>query len=294
MTQGQKADGEASSGGAHPEDPTAVERPVAGDETSPEGINTDDEATGIEQSAVEDAAQSDERPIVPKETTDPDPPSQVRLLHAPPTQWRWRIARIVAALALAGTAFGVHMWLNVPDHPVVVAPRDQDKKKPPQANRGNREPTPPRSEAELEEAWSQWSGVPFEEEPMRGRWSRDMQNMVNKAVVVARKAAFAGAPEEPRVIVTGTQCRTIRCRFVLRSPFEHELDVIAKSLERVTYDGEPMWRHLETERIDPPTPQSPKDDHYRQVIVGVRADVYEPDGLEIPADPAEDKEKEKE
>jgi hypothetical protein len=139
----------------------------------------------------------------------------------------------------------------------------------------------PRSPEELDEAWSQWGGVPFDEEPARGRWARDMQNMVNKAVVVARKAAFQGAPEEPRVIVTGTQCRTIRCRFVLRSPYDHELDMLIKALERVTYEGEPMWREVDAERIDPPTPQSPKDDHYRQVVVGVHADVYEPAGLDL-------------
>jgi hypothetical protein len=272
---------------AEPEDPTAVDGPLSEDETSPEGIPADEETTGLEEALEPPGVASPEEPKpAPPRAPPHEPPPQVRLVHKPPAPIEWRIARIVAAFALAGGAFGVHMWLNVPDEPVVASPRDQGSKNrnKHRARNARSERMPERSEAELEEAWSRWGELPFDEEPMRGRWSRDMQTMVNKAVVVARKAAFEGAPEDPRVIVTGTQCRTIRCQFVLRSPYEHEVDLLVKALQRVTYDGDPMWRTVEAESIDPPSPQSPKDDHYRQVVVRVRVDGYEPGAIDI-ADP---------
>jgi hypothetical protein len=271
------------------EDPTAVEGPLSDDETSPEGISDDAETTGVEEAV--DAGPSERADVGARATSgapEPDPPPQLSMIHGPPAQLPWRIARVAAAFVLAGAAFAVHMALNVPDEPVVANPRDQGAvaRNKRAHRRGRPERMPERSHEELEEAWSRWSEMPFDDEPMRGRWSRDMQTMVSKAVVVARKAAFEGAPEEPRVMVTGTQCRTIRCRFVLRSPYEHEVDLLGKALARVTYDGEPMWRAVEVEAIDPPTPQSPKDDHYRQVVVGVNVDGYEPGSIDIA--PAED------
>lgn len=95
---------------------------------------------------------------------------------------------------------------------------------------------------------------------------------VNEAVLVARKEVFAGTPEDPRLVVSGTQCRTIRCRFILRSPFEYEPRLVIDALRRQTYDGEPLWRMVESEPTDPSAPHSPQEDYYVQVTVGVSVD----------------------
>ena len=270
------------------EEPTAVESPVEEDETSPEGIPADSESTGVQE--IDDAS-SDESAKPPVDADDEDdaddddddadkdgPPPQSRLIHSPPQSLPWRLARLAAAPILAGIAFGVHMWLNVPEDAVIEQLRVQGKKErgrkgKPRKPRRNK--MKPRSAEELDEAFNEWDGKPFDDEPPNGRWPRDMQTMINKAVVVARKAAFDGAPEEPRVIVTGTKCRTIRCQFILRSPFEHEVQMLAKAIERVHYDGEPMWRSFTKETIDPPTPQSPADDIYLEVTVAIAQDGYE-------------------
>jgi hypothetical protein len=279
-----KNDEEEAAGRGESEDPTAVEGPMAEDETSPEGIPSDAEATAVEDGVEVDAPAV---AVASAAVAPHEPPPQVRLIHRPPELLMWRALRIAAAFVLAGAAFGVHMWLNVPEVRVVEKPKEPPKPKKGPERGGRAERMPERSQAELDEAWSRWSGEPFEEEPTRGRWSRDAQSMMNKAVVVARKAAFAGAPEDPRVIVTGTECHTIRCRFVLRSPFEHEVDMLAKTLERVTYDGEPMFREVVAETVEPPTPQSPKEDFYRQITVGVQRDGYEPTLIAIPDAEAE-------
>ena len=279
MSEQPKSDEEEVAGRGESGDPTAVEGPMAEDETPPEGIPPDAEATSVEEDVVVDALPVS---VASDAAALQEPPPQVRLIHRPPERFAWRVVRIAAAFALAGTAFGVHMALNVPKERVIAEPKDQPKPKKGPERGGRAERLPERSDAELEKEWARWSTEPFEEEPTRGRWSRDALSMMNKAVVVARKAAFAGAPEDPRVIVTGTECHTIRCRFVLRSPFEHEIDMLTKALERVTYDGQPMFREVVAETIEPPTPQSPKEDFYRQITVGVQRDGYEPTLIAIP------------
>ena len=300
MSDLEKTAGDADDDAREMEEPTAVESPVEEDETSPEGIPADSESTGVQDvddpssdESAKPSADAGEEP--PREEADEDdaedegPPPQSRLIHNPPQSLPWRIARLALAPILAGAAFGVHMWLNVPEDAVIEQLRAQGKKK-----KGGRKGRPrpprrqkmdPRSADELDAAFSEWEGKPFDDEPPNGRWPRDMQTMINKAVVVARKAAFEGAPEEPRVIVTGTQCRTIRCRFVLRSPFEHEVQMLAKAIEGVHYDGEPMWRSFTTQPVDPPTNQSPEDDVYLEVTVAVTQDGYESTLIEyVPPD----------
>ncbi|MEM6290010.1 MAG: hypothetical protein AAGA54_02060 [Myxococcota bacterium] len=183
-----------------------------------------------------------------------------------------RVARALLAPVLVLGAVGVHFSLNVPEEKVVVKPRDQGSKKANKARRPSRFAVPERSVQELDRAWARWSEQPFDGEPIKGKWGRRQQSIVNKAVVLARKEAFRGAPEDPRVVVSGTQCRTIRCRFILRSPYQHEPGLVAEALERQRYDGEPLWRIVQTEVVDPPTPQSPKKDHYLQVVIGVSLD----------------------
>ncbi len=197
-----------------------------------------------------------------------------------------RIARALLAPVLTLGAVGVHFWVNVPEEKVVVNKRDQGSKKKKRVGPA-RKAIKPRSSEQMDAAWERWSKEPYEGEPIKGKWGRRQQSIVNKAVVVARKEAFDGAPEEPRVVVSGTQCRTIRCRFLLRSPFEHELALTVKTMRQLQADGEPLWRSLETKPVDPPTPQSPRDDHYLEVTIGVNVDGVEASAIEVgPADQA--------
>ena len=181
-----------------------------------------------------------------------------------------RIIRALLAPVLVAGAVGIHFSVNVPDEKVVMPKRD--KKKPKRARRSPRSAVQQRSAAQMDAAWDRWKEQPYDGEPIKGKWGRRMQTTVNKAVVMARKEAFEGAPEDPRVVVSGTQCRTVRCRFVLRSPFEHEPGLVVEALRREMYEDELLWRTVEAEPTDPPTPHSPKKDHYLQVTLGVRFD----------------------
>ncbi len=181
-----------------------------------------------------------------------------------------RILRALLAPVLVAGAVGIHFSVNVPEDKVVMPKRD--KAKPKRARRSPETVVQERSADQMDAEWDRWKEQPYDGEPIKGKWGRRMQTTVNKAVVLARKEAFEGAPEDPRVVVSGTQCRTVRCRFVLRSPFEHEPGLVVEALRRQMYEDEPLWRAVESEPTDPPTSHSPKKDHYLQVTLGVRFD----------------------
>ena len=196
-----------------------------------------------------------------------------------------RIARLLLAPVLATAAAGVHFWLNVPEDEVRVSSRDQGSKQRDKRSHRRRveQAHRPRSEAQLAALTRRYAKIDFDDEPVLGRWSRPSQNLINKAVVLSRKQAFEGAPEDPRIIVTGVQCRTVRCRFILRSPYRHETRLLGDALRRVQTEGRSLWRSFDVETVQAPTPGSPPGDHYLQVTVSMVADAIEPESLEVPA-----------
>jgi hypothetical protein len=193
-----------------------------------------------------------------------------------------RIAQALAAPVLAAGAVGVHWWINVPDG-VQHSERDQGvakKDKPAKPKRGRNQHTP-RPAAELAALWERYKDAEWDSEPVTSAWARTHQSLVNKAVVVARKAAFERAPEEPRVMVTNTECRTIRCRFTLRSPFPHEVELLAKTLERVESGGESIWRHYSFEPAPAPQQGQARDETHLLVKVSFVSDEVSQETLEI-------------
>lgn len=194
-----------------------------------------------------------------------------------------RIGRFLAAPVMAILAVGIHFWLNVPDHPPPSPPdkaEKSSKKRPKAKPRSRRARFEPRSAEELERVWARYQRLDFAREPELDAWSRRTEAIVNRAVAVARKTAFEGAPEEPRVGVTGTECRTVRCRFVLRSPYAHELPILRNALKRLEVDGESVWRHFEAHRIPPPD-GSPKDEAYLEIVVALQSDEIRSARLEV-------------
>lgn len=216
-----------------------------------------------------------------------------------------RIVAWVLPPLLAFGAVGLHFWLNVPDEPVVQHPKDQKaeaaKRRAERAKkRREKRMHKPRPGAELDALLEQYDGTDFEKEPVVGKWARQTQTMLNKAIVMSRKAAFDGAPEEPRVSVVRTQCRTIRCRMLLKSPYVHEVEMLADTLKRVeTLAGESIWLRYEVEPVDAPKPGKKKGDDekdgeqdqdtYLQVTVVMIADNIEGNELALAEPP--DKEK---
>ncbi len=201
-------------------------------------------------------------------------PSQPSPEEGRPSTLAWRVGRTLLAPVLAAAAVGMHFWLNVPPGGVRHSERDQGAR-PPGASSVKPRPRlrhEPRDAAALEAAWKRWRGKPFDDEPELPAWARQAEPVINKAVVVARNEAFEGAPEEPRVIVTGTECRTVRCRFLLRSPFSHELDLLQATLERVEFENTPLWRSFTARPIDPPETFGPKSNHYLEIVVALRTD----------------------
>ena len=223
----------------------------------------------LDENTMSDPSKSEE-PAEAASATDGSPRTEASKLRSIRSI---RIIRALLAPVLVAGAVGVHFAVNVPEEKVVM-PKRKDAK-PTRPRRGPQAPIAERSMAQMDAEWDRWKGEPYEGEPIKGKWGRRMQTTVNKAVVLARKDAFEGAPEDPRVVVSGTQCRTVRCRFILRSPYEHEPALVVEALKRQTYEGEPLWRVVESEVTDPPTQHSPKSDHYVEVTIGVRFDAIE-------------------
>jgi hypothetical protein len=217
--------------------------------------------------------------------------------RGPTRRPRWRrVAELLLPPVLAAGAVGVHWGLNVPEKIVESANDQGSKAKKPAKKKKARERKPrdarrddARTSDELDAAWVRFATVPFDEEPTRTAWARRNQVVISRAVVEARRQAFEGAPEEPNVVLTDTTCRTIRCRFLLRSPYAHELDLMTAALARLEVAGEPAWRSYEVEAVasavDPEQPEA-KAQHVVQITVAFHTDDVDTDALAVPsADP---------
>lgn len=232
-------------------------------------------------------------------------PASAHEAAAQPTPSRrpaWqRAVELLLPVVLAGGAMGMHWWLNVPAK-IVHSPKDQGAKdkKPDKKKEAERKPRPTqRNEARtaevLDAEWEQYGAAPFEQEPTRTAWARRHQMVINRAFEEARRHAFAGAPEDPTVVLASNTCHTVRCRFLLRSSFPHELDLTTTALERMRESGEPLWRSFTVEPVEPPEAKDSKSltQHAVQVTVAFRTDDTEVGALEIPpATPAQDGEPE--
>lgn len=216
----------------------------------------------------------------------------VRSTAEHPVTRRW--GGLLLPLVLAAGAMGVHWWINVPNR-IIESPGDQgakdkaekDKKKK-AADRRNRtaKRNESRSAEELDADWERHGTVPFDEEPTRTTWARRHQVLISRAMEAARRSAFAGAPEDPSVQLVSPTCRTVRCRFVLRSPYPHELDLMSTALERLHEAGEPVWRSFEVEAGTPaadPARPAAEVEHTVQITVAFRTDDTDVNALEVPA-----------
>lgn len=211
---------------------------------------------------------------------------------AAPVRPLWqRTVQLLLPAVLAAAAMGVHWVVNVPDK-IIESPGDQgakdkkdkDKKKKEKDKRRTAKRDETRTPEQLEADWETHGSTPFEDEPTRTAWARRHQVVINRAVVEARRHAFAGAPEEPNVVLSSTTCRTVRCRFQLRSSFPQELDLMTSTLERLHESGEPVWRSFEVERVAL-EPEAGKGEakHAVQVTVAFLADETDTNALEIPS-----------
>jgi len=248
-----------------------------------------DEAPEDERAALPEEAAADE-PEAPssdpgeaEQSTGTEPPTGKQF----PRGWRLAVQLLLPPLLTAG-AVAVHWALNVPDE-VIVSPRDQGAKKKTKkkargkdrrAQRGKKPPRKPRSDTTLKRTLARWERRDFDDEPVVVEWARRHQTLVSKAFIEARKEAFEGAPEEPGVALASSHCKTVRCRFVVRSPFDHELAAVAASLRRVEADGEGVWRMFETEDIEAPEGESPEE-KYMQVTVAWQTDEIEPASITV-------------
>lgn len=235
--------------------------------------------------------QEREAPTETEASTGEDTPAPPPAPAAPRRPLWQRVAHLLLPPVLAASAMGVHFALNVPDK-IVESPNDQgsktkkpDKKK---KDADKRRAAAKRDETRTPEAldadWDTYRESPFDEEPTRTSWARRHQLVINRAVIEARRQAFAGAPEEPDVVLASTTCRTVRCRFTLRSPFPRELDLMTSTLRRLYAEGEPLWRSFEIEPVEA-TPGAPEGEVEQgvQITVAFLTDETDSNALEIPS-----------
>lgn len=221
-----------------------------------------------------------------------------RVMMAETPLWKV-VAQLLLAPLLAAGAVGVHWWLNVPDQ-IIESPHDQKarkkKKKKPRRKPGKRDKSAQqdRSPQELEAERDRYASVSLEEEPVRPAWARRHQALINRAVVLARRDAFEGAPEKPRVVLSDTKCHTVRCRFTLRSKYPHALEAVGDTLGRLQSGDEGVWHGYERTVASPleghgdAKPKGepkgePKSDqeHHVQITVSFRIDTTDSRSMSI-------------
>lgn len=223
----------------------------------------------------------DDAPKTPPPAAPSEPPVAVM------PRWR-RAAGLLLAPVAAVAAVGIHFAINVPHGGAQVSARDQGvekagaKKKKPPKKAPRKKGFEPRPAGEVEATWLKYENVDFEAEPVKSAWARPHQSLVNQAVAKARSAAFEGAPEEPKVSVGDVSCRTIRCRFVLRGPFAHEVDLLNATLAKLELDGATIWRHYGGTKVGPTKPDQPASETYLQVTVAFSADNLDNTKFEVP------------
>lgn len=199
-----------------------------------------------------------------------------------------RTLQLLLPVAMASLGVLVHWIVNVPHGNVEVSAKDQgakpDAKAKPKPKRPPKRGFEPRPAGELDASWTRFENVAFDAEPMKSAWARPHQSLLNKAITYARTQAFEGAPEEPRITVDAVECRTIRCRFVLRGPFAHEVELLSDTISKLEVDGSSAWRSYKTSKIAPPKPDQPASDTYLEVMVAFREDNLEADDFHVPGD----------
>ena len=232
--------------------------------------------------ADDDGAEDSEPQPVAAPDTDPGSvaPSTPRPVWMTALQW-------VLPVVLAGAAVGVHWWLNVPEE-IAVSNGDQGAatNKPPRkrARRASGRRYEVRDPRQLARDFKRWKRVDFEGEPVHGKWARAYQSLISRAVVIARQAAFEGAPAHASVNVVLAECRTVRCRFLLRTPHAHELPLVDAALSRLEDKNGKVWRTYESKPIDPPE-EMPADQSYYEVMVSWTSDEIDSASLTVPPAP---------
>lgn len=274
------------------QEPEGVDAPAS--DEAPDVTDSRDSEDSTASDEVEDASHGDEAEAAVSSVKGPTPaddthwepaqgvPLWQRLAYDRPPVW-YRVAQWLLPPLLVAGAVGVHWKLNVPDK-ILESPRDQGAKNKKKNKKKKKRPRnkrdKPRTDDQFEADWVRLSKTKFDDEPTRSNWARRHQALINRAVVLARREGFEGAPEKPSVVLVDTQCRSVRCRFVLRSPFAHELDVMGEVLDRIEVEGEPLFRSIDVASVGAPEGE-PTHEYYLQVTVGFWRERTDTRGLKV-------------
>lgn len=200
-----------------------------------------------------------------------------------------RIGRALLPVVLAAGAVGIHFAINVPSTETIErlkvrAEENRVKKREKKKPKPSKTKWTPRSSEELKAERKQYFGTPFDKEPILSDWARKTQTLIGRAVTVARQHAFEGAPEPARVTVGTTRCRTVRCRFVVRSPYRHELDLLVDALHLLQTDGEELFRTIEVKAVPADEHGGTSEDSALRVTVMLTADEIDSSTIVIPSE----------
>lgn len=196
----------------------------------------------------------------------------------------------ILPVAVTGGAIGLHFALHVPrgeyePRPDKNAKKQQAAKVDPAKNTGFR----PRRAVRLGELRRELAHTPYEDEPLDQGFARAHEGIVAKAVAVARKEAFRGAPELPQVDTVVT-CKTIRCRIDVCSEFPPELDLLTASMISLEVEGERLFESLDVEHTTRgELGKSPPADPCFRIVVMFKEDLPPREKIAVPgAEPQKD------
>lgn len=152
----------------------------------------------------------------------------------------------ILPVALVGGAVGLHFAIDVPRGEIEPRPSKSKGNKARRAKPADGGGFRARRPVRLGELRRQYADTPYEAEPRDDKFARAHEGVLTRAVSVAEAAAFAGAPEVPRV-ETEVGCRTIRCRVDVCSEFPPELDLVAAAMQSLRIEGRPLFHRVDVE-----------------------------------------------
>jgi hypothetical protein len=116
----------------------------------------------------------------------------------------------------------------------------------------------PRPAYIIEQLWAYYEPMAFKKEPTFEAWQTAHKPLLQQIVDATRHTAL---PDAPAIIITTSECHTIRCRFSIATPTRETLDAMIPVLQQLRLGDGPLWHSFEagTPAVDKDKAGAPLD-----------------------------------